>query len=1127
MKETATFLLCCGAALLATGGTINNNSTAELGTLNGPVPGVKFEHIQIARDVTRANPERIYYPVTVNGGNPGKCMMLPGYRGLRSYRFSLEDFYIREACEVEISFDAKAGANEDGKYTPNQLFRVDFRANTDGDRDKYYPMLKGFTFRPSDKWQRFSKRFKIKGYTNFYSIWVMPGAGKNVNTLYLDNFRFARVGAPAKPQEEYSVTFDKIESLYRSGEPVKMTFRALLDTQEKELRGTVGIRFFHDGKQVAELPVALTRQTDGVYEGTALWKPDLHGAFAVYLNLKGRTPERIGGDFAIIHDPVQHPRFSPGWALGSNTENGIRFYAVDVLDTTFICLAGGVEKTFRDMRLSGQSIGRVWGHWRATEPEPGKFSKNPLDDTIRMMKKHRIEPVFCLVGSFNTRPDIQQVLKKGQHGFPAHLAKWHTVTKDNRDAVLMIPVKGVYDRYLDFVLNTWKDDVRIWEMSNEPGLLIRPPDGHAKWFIDLCKYTYETIKKTQPDSIVLGNGVTGDFGMNIVGWCNQLNRENPDYVNWLDGVAFHPYNCGLDYMNGMYFRYRDVVRDISKTLKVKKPLWNTENYYLATAYGKQINYYLNKERFGANEVARQFLDGFLNGVKATMANTTTAFYRQVNVNGLAAPNDVFAATNALSVLLKEMDNVRELPLSQWVRAGMFLSRDGKKALGFLYDMRPSGSTWIPGKAAAQVLDIYGNPVNQKEYTLKFEPYYVTGTPAGVRELLEKSQFRLQNPVEVRARRFGETVFFEGKNLTGLPIEIEAETGSLPVSFSFRQDPRLSTVAVDGFNGSLKNIPLIPDTPQYRLPAKLKLENGSAMNVSFDGKMLIVEAEVKDPQVRPGKVFHEGSCVELFIDDQPFRNLARNAVHPLQFYGTPDGGRGVLKGGKRRDVPFEFKQEKTQSGWRAEFRIPVQKEYIGMDLIVTRGDGEKERISGIQRGTSYKDRFHYPLFKLGRREFLKNGSFEQSRFGAPDHWFYSVRNGSSFLCAENCGRSGKGMMVEVVGEQSAPSVIHQRAEFPAGKYRKGTLSFTAKLENVKTSAEGKGKHGLSIRFVMNRHGENYAEKYLKKDITGTSGWKLYQIPVELKNNTDFLDVELGLEAASTGKVFFDDIKLELE
>ena len=118
-------------------------------------------------------------------------------------------------------------------------------------------------------------------------------------------------------------------------------------------------------------------------------------------------------------------------------------------------------------------------------------------------------------------------------------------TGDNRDGVLMVPVKGVYDRYLDFVLESWKDEVKIWEMSNEPGLLIHPPAGHAKWFIDLCRYTYETIKRVQPDSIVLGNGVTGDFGMNIVGWCSQLNRENPDYVNWLDGVAFHPYNCGL------------------------------------------------------------------------------------------------------------------------------------------------------------------------------------------------------------------------------------------------------------------------------------------------------------------------------------------------------------------------------------------------------------------------------------------------------------------------------------------------------------------------------------------------------------------------------------------------------
>ena len=1126
MKRVCTTVLLSGISLIAAAKTINSNSSGELGILNGPAPGFKFENIQIGNRESDADPERIYYPLTVNGGNPGRCVMVPGYKGLRSYRLSLEDFYIYDACEVEISFDAKAAPNENGSYTPNQSFRIDFRANTDGDRDRYYPMLSGFAFRPTDKWQTFSKRFKIKGYTNFYSIWVLPSGGREINTLYLDNFRFRRLDAPSKPQNEYAITFDKVDSTYRSGEPVKMTVRAILDSKEKEIAGTMEIRFFHNQQPIVSLPVVLKRQADGIYEGNLLWKPDRYGSFAAHLKWNGSAAERIGGEFAVLHDPVDHPRLSPGWALGSNTENGIRFYGSDALETRFIPLTGGFEKTFRDMRLSGQAIGRVWGYWRATEPEEGKFRKEPLDSTIRMMKKYRIEPVFCLVGSFNTQTNIQDVLKKGRHGFPTYLAKYHKVTKDNRDGVLMVPIQGVYDRYLDFVLKTWKDDVRIWEMSNEPGLLIHPPEGHAKWFINLCRYTYKTIKKQQPDSIVLGNGVTGDFGMNIVGWCRQLNEADPDYVNDLDGIAFHPYNCGLDYINGTYFRYRDVVRDISSTLKVKKPLWNTENYYLQTAYSKQINYYLNKERFGANEVARQFLDGFLNGVKATMANTTTAFYRQVNVNGLAAPNDVFAATNALSVLLKDMDRVQELKLSKWVRCGMFESRDGKKALGFLYDMRPSGSTWIPGRSSAQVRDIYGNPVSGKEHTLKFEPWYVTGTPTEVRSLLKNSQFRLQNPVEIRARRFGNTTFFEGQNLTGLPVEVEARIDTLPVEFSFRNDPLLNTVAVEGFRGSLKKITAsVPETPTYQLPAKLVLGNGSTAELSSDGKNLIVKLNVRDSNVHPEKVFHKGSCVELFLDEQPFRNLALNKTFPKQFYGTPDGSRGVLKKGKEQKIPFDFKAEKSASGYRAEFRIPLAEEYFGLDLIVTRGDGSKERLRGVS-GSSYQNRFHYPLFRNGT-DLLKNGSLEKSQLGEADFFFHPVRFGTAFRCAEGLGYHGGGLCLEVSREQKEPTAIIQQISIPAGKYRKGTLSFLAKLEQVKTRSPGKGKHGLFVRLSMKRHGEMPVEKYRKRDLDGNSDWKLYQFPVTLKNNTDFLNVELGLGKETTGKVVFDNIRLDLE
>ena len=135
--------------------------------------------------------------------------------------------------------------------------------------------------------------------------------------------------------------------------------------------------------------------------------------------------------------------------------------------------------------------------------------------------------------------------------------------------------------------------------------------------------------------------------------------------------------------------------------------------------------------------------------------------------------------------------------------------------------------------------------------------------------------------------------------------------------------------------------------------------------------------------------------------------------------------------------------------------------------------------------------------------------------------------TKFLCAGKTGYTGKGMCVQVFREQTVPAVIHQRVELPAGKYSRALLTFLAKMENVKTGSEGKGKHGLFIRALMNRGGQNYAEAFLKKDIVNNGDWKLYQIPIELKNNTDFLTVELGLGSATTGKVTFDNVKLEFK
>ena len=63
--------------------------------------------------------------------------------------------------------------------------------------------------------------------------------------------------------------------------------------------------------------------------------------------------------------------------------------------------------------------------------------------------------------------------------------------------------------------------------------------------------------------------------------------------------------------------------------------------------------------------------------------------------------------------------------------------------------------------------------------------------------------------------------------------------------------------------------------------------------------------------------------------------------------------------------------------------------------------------------------------------------------------------------------------------------------------------------------------------MQRCGESYTEKFLKQDLSGSCGWTLFQIPVALKNNTDFLEVELGIGSGTTGKVVFDNVRLELK
>lgn len=200
-----------------------------------------------------------------------------------------------------------------------------------------------------------------------------------------------------------------------------------------------------------------------------------------------------------------------------------------------------------------------------------------------MLKKYQIEPLFCLVGNFTVhggQETLDRYRTKSIRGsqLPMYLYEYFYQAPGRKMGSVLPPME-IYDRYLQFVWKSWGGQVRCWEMSNEPGIFGMP----AKNYIDYLKHTWKFLKQHRPDSILLGNGVTGDFGMNVVKWCEQLNAADPNYVDYLDAVAFHPYACGLDYINGALNLYAQCVKNIQSTLAKPRPLWNTECYYLPTA----------------------------------------------------------------------------------------------------------------------------------------------------------------------------------------------------------------------------------------------------------------------------------------------------------------------------------------------------------------------------------------------------------------------------------------------------------------------------------------------------------------------------------------------------------------
>ena len=778
---------------LVAGEVMNLNSGMELGVPGKGVPGFFFDVNKAHIDIASKDLAKVYTAVTVKDGKNGNCMMIPGYAGVSAYQLESSEMLLQRDGEVEISFDAKIGADENGVMHKAKPFVIDFRCYADGSKDKYYPMLHRFTFRPGKEWKTFKRRFKVKAYTYNYHIWVMPEgvkSGETCNALYLDNFKLRYVDGKDVEPEEYAVIPDNDDHVYAPGKTAVLDVRARINSKAATINATLEVKKEYNSEKVASIPVKLVRGNDGTYTAKCSYKFEEFGSFTTNLVVSGKTLRGVNGSLVSLHKFVKHPYRSYGWRMGCNTEGPWATGRTTVYDPheNYRIIASSLDRNYRFMQLAGNNLVRVWCKWRMVEAEEGDFRKGIVGAQMDLLKKYDLEPLFCLVGNFPVHGGQERLAKFKKNpalsgNFPKYLWKYYYQSEVKHMGSILPPM-DIYKKYLDFVYQTWGNDIRLWEMSNEPGILGMP----AKAYIDYLKFTNKYLKERNPSAILLGNGVTGDFGMNVVKWCDQLNAVDANYVDHLDGIAFHPYACGLDYYNGSRDLYKQCVKNISATLAKPKEMWNTECYYLPTVRTKQIDNGREMSRFGVNELQRHFLDGFCNGVVGTLALTEGSYFQRANrIVNLVGPTESLAAQNALSYLLTDMTQLKEINVNSQTRSGIFSNKSGSKAMGFIYDMRPAGSRWTAGKANVKLLDCFGNVVKSGEKVLSYEPYYISGTYKEVEKALKKSTFKVDSPVELFGRFFKDMLCIEAVNACGTTGIVEAEVGGEVVNFDFSMD----------------------------------------------------------------------------------------------------------------------------------------------------------------------------------------------------------------------------------------------------------------------------------------------------------------------------------------------------
>ncbi len=1006
------------------------NSSFDLGEPGQPAPGFYIRSFLVPK-AAYANPDQTYLPMTAPEGVRGNYLLIPGVAGRSEYNVQSDWFYVPRDGEVEVSFFAKQSADNSGVYRQTSVI-LDFRCfNLDvkyGPVTVRYPVLVCRRFNPDKKWQQFTFRVPVKtGYP--YSLWFRHAAktpGDSLNTLAIDELRIIYVNhAPTPAQNELVALANKSIPAYSQGDSVRFSLRALLHSTRPQETVRMLIREDNFDQICRETPVTLRRaatpNTAGqdqrsLYRGTIEIPAERFGSYSSRFLLKDTPLAAKGGDFAVIHPVVEHPRYSPGWTLGIGS--GItRAYFFPMLGGNHNALVttNGISTAFELTRLAGIKLNRYWCNWKLVEPQEGDFRKDLVAAELALNKRYGLDTLLQLGCTFTHAPPRDAPPKKIRGKLPTFVYKKFTVRPG-----VALPSVAAWSAYVKYLVDNFSDRVDLWEVVNEPGNGWKPEE-----YLPLLQSAYTIIKAKNPKAVVVGNGATGDLGLRPIGWTRELAKLG--HEAFLDAVAFHPYEAGHDFQNGSYFKFSSLVKGLRDALRQPRPLWLTECFYLYSVRRKQRQHGWELTNFKAGDLQRHHLLGLLNKITASASITMGSLVKRNACAGLnAVPTENLVGMNTLSFLLRDMRTLLPLKLNRYLRAGVFASENRRKGMGFIWDLRPGGSILVPAPVTTKpgninLLDTFGNPLPMAaEIHISHDPLFLRGESQALVKFLQNARIQPNSPVTLRARQFGNDLYVEGENKSGAVCNLLARFASvrglrfpertqfmfqdieyhwslLPGVFTPEADHDIKTIrwasSLDANNDFSHKLTILPHTGSHVIPEKsekltLRMNRESQLRVWATATDLLLEVTVRDDDIVPpkGDGIWTGDAMEVFIDANPFHRLDQDLcygggekMNALQyaFAARPSTTNRLVRAFHRRNPGFKTRATCSSkihdTGYTLTASIPwneinpghFMSGIIGMDIEIDHvGNGKilKESLGG-KPGKCFKQRLHYPLFRL--------------------------------------------------------------------------------------------------------------------------------------------------------------------